>query len=202
MKLQLAIDRTTIARAAQIVYQVEEQVDIIELGTSFFKDYGLVALKELRSVTDKCLLADVKTIDEAEYEFEQIFKHGADIATVMGNAAIDSIKICQKVAQKYNKSYMIDTLEVSEERMKALGQFTDGIICLHLPIDKGGNLQEYLLEYHEKYQYKNQLAIAGGVKLTDITMFKNNGVDIVIVGSGITKSNDLLAEAKLFKELL
>ncbi|MGP6139116.1 orotidine 5'-phosphate decarboxylase / HUMPS family protein [Jeotgalibaca sp. A127] len=200
MKIQLAIDRVTIEEAKRIIHEAEPYVDIIEIGTSFFKDYGLEALRELRKTTCKPILADIKTIDEAEYEFRQIYKHGADIATVMGASALESIRICQKVAKEYEKEYLIDTLEINDDKMVQLQEFDDAIIGLHLAKDKAGNLQSYLQSFFEKHKFTNCIAVAGGVTLEDLPLLKQAGIATVIVGSSITKSEDIRKSAKQFWE--
>ena len=136
MKLQVAIDRVSIERAIDIIREVEEFADIVEIGTSLIKDYGLESVRRIKKeFPNKVILADIKTVDEAEYEFEGVYKAGADIATVLGGASLDTIRICQRVANKYGKDYLIDLIEVSKEKQDLLKEFSDGIISIHLPSD-------------------------------------------------------------------
>lgn len=202
MKIQVAVDRVSIKEAISILKEAEESMNIIEIGTSLFKDFGLEALKEIKKEFKQPILADIKTMDEAEYEFRQVYEHGASIATVMGASALETIRICQRVAKEYGTDYMIDTLEVNEEKMNQLKGFEDAIICLHLPKDKGGNIQEFVRNFVETYQLKSRIAVAGGVKVEDISLFKELGIEIVIVGSAITKSNNIKESAQKFKEML
>ena len=44
MKLQVAIDRVSLDQAKEVVKKLDGVVDIIELGTSLVKDYGLLQL--------------------------------------------------------------------------------------------------------------------------------------------------------------
>ena len=105
MKIQLAVDRVPLEQAIEIIQEASPHFDIIEIGTSLFLDYGLEALRQIRPHVKQQVLADFKTMDEAEYEFTQLFSNGADIATVMGGASLETIAICQEVAQKFNKDY-------------------------------------------------------------------------------------------------
>ena len=41
MKLQLAIDRVTLEDAINILEDTQEFIDIVEIGTSLIKDYGI-----------------------------------------------------------------------------------------------------------------------------------------------------------------
>lgn len=64
MKLQVAIDRVPLEQAKTLVTALNE-ADIIEIGTSLSKDYGLDCIrqtKELKKTSQ--ILVDIKTIDE------------------------------------------------------------------------------------------------------------------------------------------
>lgn len=201
MKIQLAVDRVSIEEAISIIKKAEENVDIIEIGTSLFKDFGIESLRRIKKEFKQPILADIKTMDEAEYEFKQIYENGGDMATVMGASAIETIKICQQVAHTYNKEYMIDTMEITSKKMESLKEFEDAVICVHLPKDKESDLQLFVQEFMQNYQLKNKIAVAGGVKKEDMALLKNLGIDTVIIGSGITKSDDIQRSAQQFKEL-
>lgn len=200
MKIQLAVDRVSIPQAIEIIDRAKDSIDIIEIGTSLFKDFGLDALNKIREQFDHSILADIKTMDEAEYEFRQIYEHGGNIATVMGASSLETIRICQRVAREYGQEYMIDTMEINHEKMEALREFEDAILCLHLAKDRGDSLQDYLTEIMGTFQFNNRIAVAGGVKLEDIDLFKELGIDIIIVGSSITKSENIAQAAHAFKE--
>lgn len=200
MKIQLAVDRVTIEEAVDIIEQAKDSIDIIEIGTSLFLDYGQESLHTLRKRFDHTILTDIKTMDEAEYEFRRVYGNGADIATVMGASAIETIRICQQTAQAFNRDYMIDSLEVSDEKIQELKEFEDAIICLHLPKDKKGSLKDYVEGFIKKHQLTNRLAAAGGITLEDMPYLKEAGIEIAVVGSAITKSDNITEAAKSFKE--
>ena len=62
MKLQTAVDRVNLSQAEELVKLFAGKTDIIELGTSLVKDYGLFALKKLNQYKkDSLLLVDIKT---------------------------------------------------------------------------------------------------------------------------------------------
>ena len=200
MKIQLALDRVSIEDAVAIIEEAKEHIDIIEIGTSLFLDYGQESLLTIKESFDHTILVDIKTMDEAEYEFRRVFENGADIATVMGASAIETIRICQQTALEFNKDYMIDSLEINDEKIQSLTEFEDAIICLHLPKDKKGDLKKFVENFTKKHQLTNRLAAAGGIKLEDIPYLKEAGIDIVVVGSAITKSDNIGQAAKAFKE--
>ena len=45
MKLQVAIDRVPVEQAVRIIQAIDGQADIIEIGTSLTKEFGLRALR-------------------------------------------------------------------------------------------------------------------------------------------------------------
>jgi len=189
MKLQLAIDRVTLEDAINILEDTQEFIDIAEIGTSLIKDYGMESIRIIRNKFPKLkLLADMKTIDEAEYEFKAVYEAGADISTVMGAAAISTIELCSQTAAKYNKEYMIDLLEVEDVKIDQLKKFNDGIFCIHLATDGGKiGLSELVKSKVVKLEGISRVAAAGGVNLNLIPILKNQRIQIVVVGSAITK---------------
>ncbi|WP_025698066.1 orotidine 5'-phosphate decarboxylase / HUMPS family protein, partial [Paenibacillus forsythiae] len=87
MKIQLALDRMSIEEAADMVRRTEPYIDWIEVGTSLIKEFGMASVEALkREFPHKTIVADMKTFDNAQYEFELCFGAGADVATVMGAA--------------------------------------------------------------------------------------------------------------------
>lgn len=204
MKLQVAIDRVSIERAIDIIREVEEYTDIVEIGTSLIKDFGLESVRRIKKeFPTKIILADIKTIDEAEYEFEGVYNAGADIATVLGGAALETLRICKRVANKYNKDYLIDLIEVSNEKQETLKEFTDGIICVHLSSDNGDmGLEDLINSTIGNLKDFNRLAVAGGVSKDSISTIKKANFDIAIVGGAITKSENIKEAAKTFKKLM
>lgn len=204
MKLQVAIDRVSIEKAIEIIEEVKDYADIIEIGTSLIKDFGLESVRRIREkFPNVTILADIKTVDEAEYEFEAIYKAGADIATVLGCASLETIRICKRVANKYKKDYLIDLIEVSKEKQEALKEFNDGIICVHMPSDNNGQDLENLINSSiENLKSFNRLAVAGGVTKDNINIIKEYNLHIAIVGGAITKAKDIKKEAKELKKLL
>ena len=204
MKIQLAIDRVSIEEAMAIIEETKDYVDIIEIGTSLIKDFGLEAISKIKlKFPNNTILADIKTIDEAAYEFEAVYKVGADIATVMGVASLETIKICKEVANEQGKEYMIDLLETSKEKQEQLKQFKDAILCVHLPSDKAGKgLEELITSTLKELRDFPRISVAGGVKISNLKTIKNADFEIAIVGGAITKAQDRGEIAKKFKQLL
>lgn len=204
MKLQVAIDRVELKEAEMLAKELNGKTDIVEMGTSLVKDYGVAGMEAIRQVlTNSELLIDVKTIDEGAYEFKQGYKYGGDILTVMGAASIETIQACYEVSQKEQKEMMIDLLEVTDEKIAELLSFDDAIFCLHHSIDKkqNWNVTESIQTFRDKFPSIPRLAIAGGIGLEQTQALKEQGLtEIVIVGSNITKSINPNIETIRFME--
>ncbi|KOF56583.1 MULTISPECIES: orotidine 5'-phosphate decarboxylase / HUMPS family protein [Clostridium] len=201
MKIQLALDRITLGKAKSVAKKAEDYVDIIEVGTSLIKDYGKKSVSFIKeNFKDKTILADIKTCDEGEYEFKSAFEAGADIATVMGNSPIETIEICYNVSKEYNKDVMIDLMGTSESKIAQLKKFDNAIFFIHLPKDnKHGNLIDNFNKNSDLYRGIKRIALGGSVKediLKDILLINP---EILVVGSAITKSNDIGLAACRFK---
>lgn len=205
MKLQVAIDRVSIEKALELVEIFNGLVDIIEIGTSLIKDYGVIALKDINlKATKSLVLGDIKTNDEGAYEFDMGYKNGFDILTVMGNSSVDTIEKCYEVSKKYNKKMMIDLLECSMEKIKEISFLKDAIYCLHSSIDKKdrGNILIELKHFKTNFPNIKQIAVSGGIDLDTAKELMKKDIDIVVVGSSIIRKEDMIGEIKKFKEII
>lgn len=204
MRLQMAIDRVSVETAIDMIEQTKGHADIIEVGTSLIKDFGLAgSVKVIKErYPSQCILADIKTCDEGAYEFQKTYEAGGDIPTVMGMSSVQTIKVCQEVAAHFGKEYMIDLLEVPDEKLKILKeQFPEAIFCVHLPSDNAGvGLKELVRHVCGQLQGIEKIAVAGGVTLDTAGIMKEAGIDIVVVGGAITKSGSIEEAARKFKE--
>ncbi|PWG00180.1 orotidine 5'-phosphate decarboxylase / HUMPS family protein [Levilactobacillus bambusae] len=204
MKIQAAIDRVTLDEAQALSKKLDPYVDIIELGTSLPKDYGVFALQDIQEqLTHAEMLYDLKTIDEGDYEFTQGYRSGADILTVMGASSKATIEKCLKVAKDCHKQAMIDLMEVDDEKLAEIADFPEAIYCLHHSQDAGRdtNPAGTVAAFHEKYPHLPHIAIAGGVDLESTRALADQGLaEIVIVGSKLVKTPDPVQSAIEFQE--
>ncbi|MDV4150515.1 orotidine 5'-phosphate decarboxylase / HUMPS family protein [Clostridium sp. AL.422] len=206
MKVQVAIDRVELDKAIELVGIFNGIADIIEIGTSLIKDYGLLNLKKLTlKATKSLILGDIKTNDEGAYEFTMGYNQGFDILTVMGNSSLETIEKCYDVAKEKNKKMMIDLLECSEEKVKEISKFDEAIYCLHTSVDKSrtNDIIKELRDFKIKFPNIKNIAIAGGINLDIIKNLKNENIDIAVIGSLITTSQEPSKTLnKIMEELL
>ena len=206
MQLQIALDRLALEEAVRLARSVAPYADSIEVGTSLTKEFGVQSVKRMRqALPDARILADIKTNDEARYEFELYYVAGADSATVMGSAPNATIKTCLDVARERNRQVMIDLLGTSDERQRELLAFREAIFGVHVSKDvqEASGQAVPIASRLPDWAAERKIALAGGIGLADIPALGERlpGL-IVIVGSAISGAPDPVAAARSFAEAL
>ncbi|MEN8701580.1 3-hexulose-6-phosphate synthase [Bacillus infantis] len=207
MELQLALDLVNIPEAIELVKEVEEHIDVVEIGTPVVINEGLKAVKEVKEAFPNLkVLADLKIMDAAGYEVMKASEAGADIITILGAAEDESIKGAVEEAKKQGKKILVDMIAVKdlEGRAKELDELGVDYICVHTGYDLqavGQNSFEDLKTI--KSVVKNaKTAIAGGIKLDTLPEVVKAQPDLVIVGGGITSQDDKKAAASKMQEII
>ena len=207
MKLQLAIDLLNKEEAAKLAQEVEEYVDIVEIGTPIVINEGLPAVELLsKSINKAQVLADLKIMDAADYEVSQAVKFGADITTILGVAEDASIKAAIEEAHKHNKELLVDLIAVQdiEKRAKELDEMGADYIAVHTGYDLQAQGQSPLENLRKvKSVIKNsKVAVAGGIKPDTIESIVAENPDLIIVGGGIANADDPKAAAKKCRDII
>lgn len=207
MELQLALDLVNIPEGIALVKEVEQYVDIVEIGTPVVINEGLRAVKEMKQAFPNLkVLADLKVMDAAGYEVMKASEAGADIVTILGVAEDMTIKGAVEEAKKQGKKILIDMIAVKnlEQRAKEVDALGVDYICVHTGYDLqavGQNSFEDLQTI--KRVVKNaKTAVAGGIKLDTLPEVVKAQPDLVIVGGGITGQADKKAAAAAMRELI
>lgn len=207
MELQLAIDLLNKEEAAKLAQEVEEYVDIVEIGTPIVINEGLPAVELLsKSISKAQVLADLKIMDAADYEVSQAVKFGADITTILGVAEDASIKAAIEEAHKYNKELLVDLIAVQdiEKRAKELDEMGADYIAVHTGYDLQAQGQSPLENLRKvKSVIKNsKVAVAGGIKPDTIESIVVENPDLIIVGGGIANADDPKTAAKSCRDAI
>lgn len=206
MKLQVAIDRVSLTTAVQLARKLDGIADIVEFGTSIIKDYGFYEIKAANvNLKHSLLLLDTKTNDEGQYEFEQGFKAGADILTVMGTAGPETLASVYEIAEQKNREVLIDLMGMSNNSILEIAKFPNAIYNLHNSHDAGknANLLNLVSDFRKKFSTIKNIAVAGSIDLEQAKKLAvQNEVQEVIVGSKIVQSNNPINEASKFKEII
>lgn len=166
VRIQLALDRMTVEQAIDMARQVQDAVEWIEVGTSLIKEFGIDSVRRMKEAfPDKVIVADIKTIDNAKYEFELCFRAGADVATVMAAAPDATLDLCMQTARNYGGMVMIDLLNVSPQRTMELQRYTEAVLCQHVSKDQQEHTGQLLGKGNQEYQQEHTgQALAKGVQ--------------------------------------
>jgi len=211
--LQVALDFTDLYDALELATKLSSSVGKenlwIEAGTPLIKSWGRVAVKLLKEFTGCTVVADTKTMDTGGLEAELFYRAGADVVTILGLADDSTVKEAIGKAREYNKLVAIDLINHPNPINRAVEVVESGadIVIYHVGIDvqkkRGLSVTDMINELIElRKRIQNRIAVAGGIKHGDTRRFLDIGIDIIIVGSAITKSDNPVEATKRFIEEL
>ena len=204
--LQIALDFMQLKRSIGIAEEaVAGGADWVEIGTPLIKSEGTEAIRTFRKLyPGKKIIADTKTMDTGGFEVEIAAKAGADIITVLGLADDSTISEAVMVARKYGAEVEIDMINVPDKAKRAVEVEKLGVsyICLHMGIDQQMKGEEPPLDILKKVvaETKIPIAVAGGITAENAGDYVKAGASIIIVGGGITKTQNITAAAKAVKD--
>lgn len=196
MKLQLSIDLVRTPEAMDMVDRVHDIIDIVEVGTPMIMREGMYPVQEIRAkYPDVCLLADTKIVDGGNIEATDAFEAGADIVTVLGVSEDETIHGVVKAARKFGGKVMVDLICVANipERAAQLDEMGVDYICVHTAVDvqQTGRSPYADLALLKPVLQNAKTALAGGVKISTIPLFRDMDPEIVVVGGALTKQPDI-----------
>lgn len=201
MKLQVAIDRKSLAETTKLVQLLDGKADIIEFGTSLVKDFGMQSLQKISNkIKESQILYDIKTYDEGAYEFESGFNYGADYLTVIGSASEKTIVLCNDQTSN-KKKMMIDLTDVPAAQVAKIEGYSQAIYLIHHNNDSSTkqDLIQMVEQFHQNYPNIENLAVAGGIDLKAAQKLRQQElVDIIVVGGAITQAVAPLNELQKF----
>lgn len=207
MKLQLALDEMNLVDALRFADKVAEHIDIIEIGTPFVIDEGMRAVREFaRFFPEKEILADMKIMDGGYLEASYAYEAGAEYGTILGVSDNLTIEAAARAAKDYNKKLVVDMLCVEDlpMRIAKMEEIGVDVLAVHTGADQQAAGREPIqdLEVMTKHAKKTAIAVAGGINSKTIDKYVALKPEIVIVGSGIFKAAEPVAEAKAIKDAM
>jgi 3-hexulose-6-phosphate synthase len=207
MELQLALDLVDIPQAKEVVKEVEEYIDVVEIGTPVVINEGLRAVKEIKEAfPNLTVLADLKIMDAGGYEVMKASEAGADIITVLGVTDDSTIKGAVEEARKQGTKILVDMINVKDlaQRAKEVDALGVDYICVHTGYDlqAAGESPFEQLRTIKQVVKNAKTAVAGGIKLNTLPEVVESQPDLVIVGGGITGQDDKKAVASQMQKLV
>lgn len=202
MQLQIAFDRMPLGRAVELTQAFAGVADWIEVGTSLIKSAGLAAVERVvQAAAGTPVLADLKTVDDAAYEFASVFDAGASGATVLALAADASITTACTVASRQGGEAMVDLLLAGRARAMALATWlpAEAVLLAHAGKDGPGSAVG-AGAVPAGWGAGRRVAVAGGLTLESVTRLGPG--TRAVVGSAITAAPDPVAAAVAFRTAL
>ncbi|NGY86077.1 3-hexulose-6-phosphate synthase [Bacillus megaterium] len=207
MELQLALDLVNISEAKEVVQEVQEYIDIVEIGTPVVINEGLKAVKEIKEAFPSLkVLVDLKIMDAGAYEVMKASEAGASIITILGATDDSTIKGAIEEAKKQGTQILVDMINVKnlEQRAKEVDALGVDYICVHTGYDlqAEGETPFERLQTIKRVVKNAKTAVAGGIKLNTLPEVVQSQPDLVIVGGGITSEKDKRNVAEEMKKVV
>jgi len=200
--LQIAMDYTSLPKALAMATLVASEVDIIEIGTPLCKAAGLDAIRSMREICpDKLILADFKTPDVGGLEATMAFDAGADMLTVIGGAALPTVKEALAVARKRGKDMLMELTGVRDILARATEWRRIGVdrIVYHREWDAQSAGREWTEEdkdiIRKLIDMGYKVTITGGMTIDLLPFFADLPVSVLICGRHIREAADPRAVA-------
>lgn len=198
--IQISLDVTTVDEAlAMARTAVRAGVDWLEAGTPLILGEGMRGVRALRTeFPDAPIVADIKCMDGGGLEAEMMFKAGANMVVVMGQAHDATIIQAVKSARRYNGKIMVDVMLCPDKplRAKQAQDFGADIIVVHTGYDER-NMIEGLSPLDDLQAVLDAVTIpvqaVGGLSVEQALQTLEMGAQIVVFGA------PLVVHSKMFK---
>jgi 3-hexulose-6-phosphate synthase len=201
MELQIALDRIPAEAALECTARIAGLVDWIEVGTSLIKQYGVALLREVVAAAGTTpVLADLKTADDARWEFSLAYGAGARSATVLGLAPAATVDAAIAVAAEQHREVVIDLMGLEPSARAALAARVppEVVLAAHVSKDLQRSGHSPLADLGA-WAAGRRIAVAGGLGAADLAPLAGTAVR-VIIGSAVTGSADPVAAVHALRE--
>jgi 3-hexulose-6-phosphate synthase len=213
--LQLALDLTSLDRAADLVAKLAPALSRIEVGTPLAIAAGLAAVDRIRPLSrpGAAIVADVKICDAGEKIARSAYAAGADVVTVVA-AALDEITWRGVLAAAADQGrgrgdpapIVVDTVGVRPDPV-ALGPLAaaaaeTGVavdLCLHRPKTDSPSFADLIRPLSGHHLGFGQVAVAGRLVPADVRPALAAGFGPLIVGGAVTDADDPIAVWDAFR---
>jgi len=200
--LEVALDIPDWRRVEGIIRALpRSDAIIIEAGTPLIKRYGVEVVQKIHQLRpESVVIADLKTLDTGNLEARIAGDATADVICFSGLAPINTMEKFMEECKKIGALSLMDTINVQNpvEIIKKL-KIKPNILELHRAIDveneefAWGNIKEI-----REVCGNVLVAVAGGIRVSNVENALKAGADIIVVGRAITASKDVTGAARAF----
>ena len=171
--------------------------------------FGTPIIKSIRNISN--LKFDVHLmIEKPERYIEDFVKAGADIITIHQEASIHLHRTIQEIKKHGIKAGVSLNPSTNLDTLKYVLKDLDLVLIMSVNPGFGGQsfipeMREKILELRKLIDEINPniiLEVDGGIKLDNVKEIKDLGVDLIVVGSAIFGTEDIVKTTKEFKDLI
>lgn len=205
--LHIALN-STLEEAGEIIFQlpISDRI-LIEAGTPLIKTYGIRAISEIQSLSPAgtYIVADNKCADLADREVDMMANAGANAATCLGVAPIETIEKFIESCERRGIDSILDCMNVESplSLLKRLKRIPT-VVMVHRGVDETEFSKEKQIPYYQIQQIKGNydvlVAVAGGDTAREVQRAFFNGADIVVVWKNFYEASS--ETARLAKSFL
>lgn len=192
--LQIALNSTP-DEGEDIIRQLPQSDRIlIEAGTPLIKAYGIDGIRRLKNswqwrlggIADSYIVADTKCMDRGKTEVSIASQGGANAATVLGSAPIETINYFIESCKEFGLDSMIDTIGIEQpfKILRKLKKLPD-VVVLHRGVDEESFDKHKPIPYLQinkiRSSFDVMISIAGGDTIREVQRAIFNDADIVVV---------------------
>lgn len=207
MKLQAALDCSSIEQALELMEKIHPYVDIIEIGSYLGLVEGFSALGKMKKAhPDKLILSDAKIVDGGYDIAAAALDAGADIVTTIGMTNNETCRGVVRAAHERGKYAMVDTIGVSNlaQRVRELDEMGFDYILVHTAYDMLDCISAPIeaLKVIKANVRNAKAGISGGITPDQMEEIAAAQPDWIVVGSAIYKAKDPLKVVQEFNKYL
>lgn len=202
--LQIALDTLTIEDAIKSAKLVQQNIEVIEVGTILLVSCGKQAIKEIKKAfPNKIIVADCKIADAGEIFGKMMFENGANYTTCICAAENPTIAKVLEIGKKINQENDVQielTSHFTFEQASEWKKIGINQVVYHRSRDAqaaGINWGEKDLQKIKKLcDMGFKVTVTGGVAIEDIKIFKDLPIYIFIAGRTLRDAKNPAEAAK------
>lgn len=195
-KLQLALDMLDLSSAMKVTQQVQEYIDVIEVGTLLCLSEGMKAIRDLSAAfPNKTIVGDVRIVRAGRNIAEMAFQAGAHWITVVSETPLATIAATIDVAKKYNGQIQLELGEHWDPQMAQKWRELGIEQLIYHSTNEVTEVDGYiwsqpaLNQIQEMTEMGFKVTVTGGIKPNVISRFVGIPVFILIAGRAIWQAD-------------
>ena len=194
--LQIAFDVPSLERMKKVAQEIPPSDKItFEIGTQLIKGQGAKAIREFREIRrDVFIMADLKTLDVAKVEVDEVFNETADGVVGAGVATKETIDALIYEAKRLGIYSFLDMRGVEDpvKKLKTLEDLPHGIVIHKTYETPAETIINQIKAVKESFKdAKLLVGVQGDVTPETIPTLIQGGADILIVSRYVTQSRDV-----------